>query len=144
MKKIVAYLQNPWFKPGVHQRHVALYRNDQKFHRLVLLHSATGRALERAFGSELYNHIHWDNANPLHGTERDAVFPPDAEYMAHVLLAQRPDIVLLFGKQAQGGWDKMARPSNDHIVLRSVHPMARGSAARHLEKIVRDLKMLIS
>lgn len=67
-----------------------------------------------------------------------------AEYMAHVLLAQRPDIVLLFGKQAQGGWDKMARPSNDHIVLRSVHPMARGSAARHLEKIVRDLKMLIS
>lgn len=150
MKKILAFLQNPWFKPGTSPRHIEMYRENQEFHRRVLSMSATGRALERALGGELYRRIHWDNACPAHGETRDAVFPPDVNHMAWLVAMHKPDVVLLFGRQAQTGWDKMwiaigagtFNPPYAPSVYRSAHPMARGSAIRHLENIAREVKKL--
>src|SRR5438067_416503 len=97
--KILAFLQNPWFRASTDPRHIAMYREDQNFHRRVLLMSATGRALYRAFGPELYAQIHWDNANPHHGGERGAQFPPDVWHMLTIVVSVRPDVILLFGRQ---------------------------------------------
>src|SRR3990167_2770088 len=100
----LAFLQNPWFKPGTQPRLIELYARDQTFHRRVLALSATGRALRKMFGP-LYEEIVWDNANTRHGDVRDAMLPPDPHHIARRLAEVKPDVVLLLGRQAQIGWD---------------------------------------
>lgn len=144
MPKILAFLQNPWFKPGTPERYIQMYREDQDYHRRVLYLSATGKALCRAFGEDLYMAIHWDNANPRHGAGRSAVLAPDVNHMVAVLMRVKPDVVLLFGKQAQRGWDELVSEDilrNRHV-LRAPHPMAYGSARGHLEKIAMETRAL--
>jgi len=147
--KIVAFLQNPWFRPGTDQRLIDLYRTNQEFHRRVLRLSATGKALYNAFGPKLYSEIHWDNANPRSGSTRDTKYPPDMVHMENVIVAQNPDVLLLFGRQAQDGIDRILHESFlkytfGYVVFRAPHPMARGSAVRHLEQIVRDLRSFLA
>lgn len=132
---------------GTQERHVRMYRECQEFHRRVLAMSATGRALRRALGEELFARIHWDNANPLHGDTRDARLPPDIAHMMNTIRAQDPDVVLLFGRQAQDGFEMMLHhPTMKYFigftVLRAPHPMARGSAIEHLRDIARDLRAM--
>ncbi len=137
--KILAFLQNPWFKPGTNPLLIKKYRTDADFHRRVLYMSATGKALHEAFGQELYGKIIWENANPLHGSTRDARMPPDLVHMAAVLIRHKPDLILCFGREAQRGMGKlMSRPWPN--VLFAPHPMARGSAAEHLREIVKKVK----
>lgn len=146
--KMLAFLQNPWFKPGTDERMIQLYRDNPEFHRRVLAMSATGRALKKMFG-RLYDEIIWDNASPAHGEMRDAVSPPDIHHIAGVVARERPDVVLLFGRQAEIGWDQMAEATglysfpDYHVnVLRAPHPMARGSVNDHLKKIAIQVKLL--
>lgn len=136
--KILAFLQNPWFKPGTNPLLIKKYRLDQDFHRRVLYMSATGRALYRAFGPELYREIIWENANWRHGDERDSKMPPDATHMAYVITMHRPELILCFGEQAKKGIAKLAVTAE---VLYAYHPMARGSYAEHLSKIVEEVKI---
>ena len=144
----LAFLQNAWFKPGTHEHLVELYHTNQVFHRRVLARSATGRSLKKMFGP-LYEEIIWDNASLEHGSVREHVSPPDPHHIARVVAELRPDVVLLFGRQAEIGWDRMAELTNlysfpdYHVqVLRAPHPMARGSADEHLKKIVLRVKLL--
>ncbi len=152
-KTIVAFLQNPWFRPGTSQRYIDMYGGattmDQKFHRKVLEMSATGRALRKAFGP-LYDEIIWDNANPRHGTTRDAMLPPDSTHMAHRIALYDAKIILLFGRQAAAGWERILSFKDlvdlriGRVVLNSKHPMARGSSTDHLKKIGDDVRRLIA
>lgn len=140
--KILGILQNAWFKPGTSERLIKLYREDQKFHRKVLALSATGRALRKMFGP-LYEEIVWDNASQEHGSVRDHVSPPDPRHIAKRVAETRPDVVLLFGRQAEIGWDRMAEMTDYNVqVFRAPHPMARGSANEHLKKIALRVKLL--
>ena len=147
--KILAFLQNAWFKPGTDPRHIQLYHDNEDFHRRVLVMSATGRALRKAFGLQLYQEIVWDNASREHGEQRDAVFQPDIHHMARRVAEVKPDVVLLFGRQAETGWDDMAKKTNLYSfpdynvkVFRAPHPTARGSADEHLKKIAIQVKLL--
>jgi hypothetical protein len=118
-----------------------MYRVNQDFHRRVLLMSATGKALYAAFGPKLYSKIIWENASPAHGSTRDAKMPHDIGHMATVLVTHKPDLILCFGNEAQLGMNKlMSEPWPN--VLFAPHPMARGSAQKHLEKIVEAVKKL--
>lgn len=137
--KILAFLQNPWFRPGTQPRHIKMYAENQDFHRRVLLLSATGRALIRAFGAELYHKIIWENANPRHGHDRRAKMPHDIGHMAGVIVRHRPDLILCFGDEAKNGMKKlMSEPWPN--VLHAPHPMAHGSAADHLKEISEEVK----
>lgn len=143
--KILAFLQNPWFKPGTSERHIKMYAENDSFHRKVLAGSATGRALRKAFGDELYEKIIWDNASPQHGDTPDSKFPPDTRYMVYKYTQAQPDVVLLFGRQAQDGWDRLVNIYGSltrSIVFRAPHPMAMGSAKAHLADIVARVKSL--
>lgn len=141
--KILAYLQNAWFLPGTQQRHVDMYHKDQSFHRRVLAMSATGRALIKAFGRELYDLIIWDNASTEHGATRDHVSPPDPTYMEKRLVEEKPSVVLLFGKQAQRGWEQIGLDlSRAVVVFTAPHPMARGSQVEHLEDIATRVRRI--
>lgn len=145
--KILAFLQNPWFKPGTDERHVRMYAENDDFRRRVLAMSATGRALIRAFGEPLYSRIVWDNASPAHGERRDAQFPPDIVHMMTSIVRNQPDVLLLFGRQSQAGWAAIhkkfldSRPGK-RIVLEAAHPMARGSAIEHLRVIAEKVRRL--
>lgn len=143
--KILAYLQNPWFKPGTSSLLIKKYKTDPEFHRRVLYLSATGRALHRAFGPELYMKIIWENANPRHGEERTAHFPADIAHMSGVLATHGPDIIICFGGEAKSGMEKMVggrEPDRcgSAKVFYAAHPMARGSVREHLRKIVEEIK----
>ena len=137
MVKTLAFLQNPWFRPGTSQRLIDKYRDDTDIHRRILAMSATGRALVKAFGVKLYREIVWDNANPNHGVTRRAKLSPDPYYMAMRIVTYRPDVILLFGRQAQDGFNTLFPDKDPHdcTVLRGAHPMAMGSAVEHLKTI---------
>lgn len=139
---ILAFLQNPWFRPGTQARHIEMYRTNQDFHRRVLLLSATGRALLRAFGPELYGKIIWENACPRHGSERRSKMPADRDHMARTIAKWKPDLILCFGREANVGMAPLQRPGGP-AVLSAPHPMAHGSAAEHLKDIVREVKKLL-
>lgn len=141
--KILAFLQNPYFHPGTQQRHIDLYATNQRFHRMVLERSATGKALVRAFGRELYDEIVWDNASQAHGWLRGHVSPPDPEHMRRRFVEEKPDVVLLFGKQALTGWNEVDVDEKNLVVLMAPHPMARGSQVDHLAQISNAVKRLV-
>jgi len=137
--KILAFLQNPWFKPDTNMRLIEKYQTDPDFHRRVLLLSATGKALYRAFGPELYDKIIWDNANPRHGNTRESMMPYDPAHMAKVLILNRPDLILCFGREAKMGMGRLMNGRWPNVLF-APHPMARGSAANHLKDIVQKVK----
>lgn len=105
MKKVVAFLQNPWFKPDTPNHVILKYREDADYRRRVLALSMSGRRLESAFGN-FFSDIHWDNANPLHGNTPGHVSPPDAQHVAQVLRDLQPEAVICFGKQALAGFER--------------------------------------
>jgi len=139
--KIVAFLQNPWFRPGTNPLLIKKYRTDQEFHRRVLFMSATGRALHAAFSQELYGKIMWENANPAHGDERRSKLPADIGHMATVLVAEKPDLIICFGREARKGMNKLMSEHWPNVLF-APHPMAHGSAAEHLREVVDEVRKL--
>lgn len=98
---IIAFLQNPWFRPETSERHIIMYRDDQDFHRKVLSMSMTGKRLMEAFGN-IYDAIHWDNTNWRPAWYAAGRVEPDYDHMTRVLhAAPRWDLILTFGKQAK-------------------------------------------
>ena len=147
MRSVLAFLQNPWFKPGTNPEIIERYREDADFRRKILAMSATGRALRDAFGP-LYQKIIWDNASYESGESREHMAKPDFLYMARRVALVRPDVILLFGGQAQLGWDRVCSMPDfsglacRRVVLRAPHPMARGSYKEHLSAISTEVRRL--
>jgi len=141
--KIVAFLQNPWFKPGTPRRLIARYRDDPVFRRRVLGAARTGLLLRRMLGEALFESICWENANPRHGTDRLAAFPAEVRHMRRVIHRHAPEVVVLFGRQAQDGFDRIRTPGS-FVVLRAPHPQARGSYKRHLAEVSAALREIVS
>lgn len=130
MKKVVAFLQNPWFKPDTPNHVIRLYREDADYRRRVLALSMSGRRLESAFGP-FFSDIHWDNANPLHGNTPGHVSPPDLLHIERVLRELQPGAVLLFGGNASRGYEFVLAKCQDLYDLKTPyhcfpHPNARG------------------
>lgn len=132
MSKIVAFLQNPWFKPEtVSARHLEMYRTDPVFHRMVLARSMTGRRLVKAFGA-LYDEIHWDNASPAHADVAPGRTPPDYTHIGQVVWVQRPQMILTFGRVAELAVQETSEIPHNEEVFKDVdlvwschHPNAR-------------------
>lgn len=101
MITIVAFLQNPWFRPGTSQQVIQMYRDDQVFHRRILMGSISGAKLYAALGAELYAHIHWDNASWAPGNTRSSATPTDMSHVRRVISEIRPRLIVCFGKQAR-------------------------------------------
>lgn len=124
---IVAFLQNPWFRPGTSQHHIELYRDNQEFHRKVLAMSMSGRRLVRAFG-DLYDKIHWSNTSWRAAERASGRMPTDIAYMSEVISAQNPELILCFGRQAHDACMEMRMMSSRWKIpyLSCHHPNAYG------------------
>jgi hypothetical protein len=102
---IVAFLQNQWFKNPESIR--AMYERNperrEKLNKLFLFAGClTGKRLRAAFG-DLCNEIIWENASREIGGKSSANFKPDPAHIKAVLDKHKPDLILLFGKNATHG-----------------------------------------
>lgn len=153
MMRTVAFLQNAYFKPGTLQRHIDMYHTNLRFRQIVLTQTATGKALIRAFDVDFYDAIHWDNASTEHGFDRRHKSRADTAHMATVLADNKPQVLILFGREAQDGFAAIERESTKMFgaphppsllhVLRARHPMAMGLAGEHLRAVATEFKRII-
>lgn len=144
--KIVAFMQNPWFKPGTSIRHIKLYSESQYFHRAVLANSMSGKRLLQAFGEELYNQIWWDNANPVAATIATGKFEANYDHMIKVLIRQNPRLVIGFGQEANMAITQLLVTEKFPGEIESLachHPNARGKTQQDLDNFAQVVKNFI-
>jgi hypothetical protein len=133
---VVAFMQNPWFKPGISQRHIDMYTHDQDFHRRVLAQSMSGKRLMQAFG-EYYDNIWWDNANPIPVFQSNGRQDPNIYHMMGVISKFAPLVVMTVGQQAYQGMQLIEKMEHEvrlpnYIRRHCHHPNARGRTQQEL------------
>lgn len=140
--EIVAFLQNPWFPAGTAERHILHYRDDQDFHQRLLLDTMTGKRLEKSWGEEWFEAIHWDNANWRTAWMPDGRQKYDIQWMESVLEARKPRLILCYGREAEQGMDALERERQAHWarVMACHHPNARGKMQADLNKFADEAK----
>jgi hypothetical protein len=122
--KILAFLQNQWFKNP--ERAAAIYARRPELRRklnarFLFAGCLTGRRLRMSLGDDLCREIEWEEVSKEVAGESSGAFPPDPKHVAAVLEEVKPDVVLLFGKIAE---------EIEHMVpckvIKAPHPAARG------------------
>lgn len=94
----------------------------------------TGKRLIAAFG-DMYNKIHWDNANWRHTSVVNGRVPADLEHINRVLVLTQPDLVLAFGKVAKEALDSMLVAYPTIELIACPHPTAFGNTTGNLTKL---------
>lgn len=102
--KVVAFLQNCWFKEGTPSYITNKYLEDSDYRRRILALSTTGRRLSQAFGQH-FRDIHWDNASDKVGNYSAAKFAADPVHMQRVIDSVHPEAIVTFGAIAKEGID---------------------------------------
>jgi hypothetical protein len=134
---VVAFLQNCWFKPGTNPETIRRYLSEQKFRRIVLGMSMTGRRLSTAFGEHHYRRIWWDNASEYVASASPGRGDPDPVHMRRVIARIQPAAVLLFGGVALQGFYSIALPEQKFHAF--PHPNARGLRQSQLNEFAREI-----
>lgn len=132
--KIVAFLQNQWFKNPARVEEAINARPEaeraafrQRFAtRALFMGCLTGQRLLKSLGSELCNQIYWENASRVMGDEASSSPPADHEHIRAVLAEQQPDLILAFGKTAIMALMEIAQDMWPENLLVAPHPAARG------------------
>lgn len=135
--KIVAFLLSPSDAVFSNQPAHVLdkYRDDQVYHRKMLRQSMTGNRLYQAFG-DLYEMIWWDNVIPVGGTE------PDAKHVNKVIMEQKPDLILTFGKAAETTIEDSIAAIN-RMTMSCHHPNARFKTQSDLDLFAMKVRGLL-
>ena len=140
---VVAFLQNLWFRNPermklIYDKYIAREepgKGRQRFIRDFLFFGClTGKRLDAAFepvfGDQWRRRIVWEESHQQWGGESSACFEYDADHMRQVMLDHKPDVVMLFGKVALGGWKagKLETATDRRLVIiEGPHPAARGA-----------------
>lgn len=137
--KILAFLQNQWFKEParVAKMYARCSDGQHPLDRRASLNkgflfykSLTGRRLRAALGPELCNRIIWEEISPQVGAKSSAAFPPDQNHIRAVIEHHKPDVILVFGSIAASATlfmrllDAMA---HQYTIIVGPHPAARGA-----------------
>src|SRR5580692_11689610 len=130
--KIVAFLQNQWFKePERVKAMLALHDNDRVMQERVrrrLIHYAlfagcvTGRRLKKAFGN-LTDKIIWEEGSREISGNASQFFPPDESHIRKIIDTERPDFILSFGRANRPIIESLCPSSRkDVMVIYMPHP----------------------
>lgn len=148
--KIVALLQNQWFRDPERMReryrrkldetHPAWLDRCARMNGLYLFYRClTGRRLQSAFGEERCKEIIWENVSPRIAGKASECFDVDQAHVDAVMDHFRPDVVLLFGKQAQKALVHVP------FTLTGPHPAARhAGVVDELREMASDLQNLVT
>lgn len=146
--KIVAFLQNQWFKDpeGVARMFAENPKRRERYiSAFLFMGCLTGRRLQQVFGEELCDQIVWEEISPEIGGHASSKFPADPAHIERVLRKHAPDVVLAFGKLAGDGL--LSTLSNPRLrelphgfkILYGPHPAARNGAIEGLRKMKSEL-----
>lgn len=153
--KIVAFLQNQWFKnPEKIKKIIERTTRDRaetmtasevrEFYIKTFLFwgCLTGRRLCVAFGKELCDRIVWEECSKEIGGKSSAAFPADLVHMQSVVDNHKPDIVLAFGGIASNAAIRLCvEKPTDWRVICGPHPAARqGDVTLRLLQMAQSLK----
>lgn len=147
--KIVAFLQNQWFKQP--ERMKLILENDFKGNRerfvstFLFFGCATGRNLRRWLGEELCDLIIWENASCEITGEASGCPPADPEHIKRVLKKHKPTHVIAFGRIAESA--VLLLPGKRRYELYTVpHPTSRqpGVSSQILQLKVKLLQEMSS
>lgn len=138
--KIVAFLQNQWFKnpaaikaqieeaPARHPHKFKTYADAREWYLAAYLFfgCTTGRRLRAAFGEELCDKIIWEEQSPEIGGKASAAFPPDFAHIRGVLERHSPTHVIALGSLASDALTKILIDDNPPWnLICGPHPAAR-------------------
>lgn len=147
--KIVAFLQNQWFKNPALMQRILLeqFKGDrEKFVATYLFYGCvTGQRLRAALGEDLCDQIVWENASPVIGGEASAKFVADRSHVKRVIEKHEPTHVIGFGKVACDILDEI-RTIHQSLhsenvpwkFIRAPHPAARQSDVPMRLKLVAE------
>lgn len=126
--KILAFLQNQWFHDpeGVKR---SIERYGEKYRRRLIVYALfagclTGRRLKKALGEELCSQIVWEEGSREISGNASQFFPPDVEHIKARIDAERPDVVILFGKANREIVHLITSAEPRHYLV-APHPAAR-------------------
>lgn len=149
MVRILAFLQNQWFKDpekvkAVFERYPDM-RNDL-IRRYLFMGCLTGHRLEKVFGEEVCSQITWEEASPEVGGFSASKFPADSVHIANAIITHSPDIVLAFGRIAANGVMAALPQIENHPIpinfrfITGPHPTSRQDPMPRLKEIAQIVK----
>jgi hypothetical protein len=145
--KILAFLQNQWFRDPVRVR--AIYdRNpelrNELIRRFLFGGCLTGRRLLTALGEDLCRqHITWEEISPEIGGHSSSKFPADLDHITAAIRKFDPDLILAFGSIAQ---DALKRTTSvrPRTIIFGPHPAARTNPMPRLNEIGQELRTIVN
>lgn len=147
--KIVAFLQNQWFKNPAGVESAINHRPEeqraafrQRFaQRALFMGCLTGKRLLACLGSPLCNQIYWENASQEMSDHASASPPADHAHIRAVLQEQRPDLILAFGNTAIVALMELVPELWPDNLLTAPHPAARGpDVIAKLKELAREIE----
>lgn len=146
MSRIVAFLQNQWYKNPARVEKMLAQIEDagerekrrQRFAtRALFAGCLTGTRLLQALGSPLCNAIYWENASTEISDFASASPPANLDHMRAVLDQQNPELVIAFGKTASNAMLQLRAPE---AFIMGPHPAARGpETMAQLKRIAEEI-----
>lgn len=155
--KIVAFLQNQWFKDPERIKRIIQDTIEKESHwknageireyyisAFLFMGCLTGQRLMRAFGDDTCHEIVWEECSREIGGKSSAAFPADIAHMQEVVERHAPQVLLVFGKIAKDAVKFLLLPS-ESTVITGPHPAARGpSVVGELAEMARRLQEVMA
>lgn len=143
--KIVAFLQNQWFKDpegikAMMEGHPE--RRERYISAFLFMGCLTGKRLQSAFGEDLCDAIVWEEASPEVGGHSRSLFAADRQHMMSVIHKHKPTVILSFGKIASEGVKSLPIFGEFDLniaVIYGPHPAARNGAIEGLQQMRTEL-----
>lgn len=125
--KVVAFMQNMWVRDPVRVR-TGIARWGENYRHKIITYSLfagclSGRRVKEAFGHDMCRLIHWEEASRTITNHPSEAPPADPAHIAAVLRAEKPDIVICFGRIAA---DALTQLWSGKIIF-APHPAGRGA-----------------
>ena len=145
MKKVMAFLQNQWFRDPEAARRTFERNPEQRerlIHAFLFMGCLTGQRLRAAFG-DLCEEIVWEEVSTNVGGHSSTAFPADLVHIRAAIAKHDPDIILGFGKiacDALGGEDCIPKSPRQRTLILGVHPAARHGAMQRLHTMAKELR----
>jgi len=144
MIKVLAFLQNQWFKDPEAAQRMFDRRPDLRneyIKRFLFMGCLTGRRLEAVLGDELCDQIIWEEASPKKAGFSSGVFPADTEHIKNSIEIHKPEVIICFGKVAS---DAIKGMNLTIPILYAPHPTSRQNPMPKLKEAAKALKEIIA
>ena len=100
MRRLVVFMQNPWFNDKTDPLHIAKYSSDVDYRRKHIWYSPFGYRLKAMFG-EHFEAIRWYGLSEKPGSTPRSVLDVDLQYIVSVVEKEKPLMIVTMGEIAR-------------------------------------------